>query len=162
MKKILLFLLFISILGCDVSFKRAHRSGTLMNDYIEEPVPEKYEKYLESTNFFMDAYATKQFDFVVENYLDPEFRPELRKEDLESLSGYIDKHAGLYRSYLKGQWGFVPENREGVKMLHSVKIVEHERATMHYIITFSQNSKNHKVIGLTIKERKGVRAPEEL
>lgn len=151
----------IDVASCDLQVNTAHRSGTVSDDYVAEAPPEKYRYMLKSTNNVLQALTSEQYGFIATNYVNTDMAPELTAAELQHVSISITKIAGEFNSFKEGQWGFVPEQKDGMNLVHSVKIVEHEKMPMHYIFTYLEGQPN-RIVGVTIKQRNGVRAPNEL
>jgi hypothetical protein len=160
-KFLLVFLVFI-FSGCDVEIGAAHRSGTVNNDYKEDTVPKNYENALKASNYIVKALMTEQYAYIAENYVDLTIATNLNENDIRSFYGQVKESYGNPKSYLENQWGFVPKTVEGKNLLFSVKIVEHDNKTLHYIIAFINDGEFSKIINLSIKERHRVRGPTEL
>lgn len=160
--KFMLVMLFTVLSGCDVIGGTAHRSGTLDNDYKEDPVPQHYANALTLSNYVVKTLIAGQYLFIAENYVDSNFSDHLDEIEIKRLYVQVRKIYGNPKSYMDNQWGFVTRNVEGKKLLFSVKIVEHENRTLHYIITFINDGQFRKMIGISVKERVGVRNPAEL
>jgi|GEM_PF-6140208 len=156
-------IIFVVILsGCDVGVGSAHRSGTIKNDYKEDVVPKKYANALKVTNYVVQALIAEQYSYITENYVDLSIAKNFNKNEIKSYYDNVKKNYGNATSSLENQWGFVPKTVEGEELIFSVKIVEHENKTLHYIITFVNDGEFRRIIGISIEERNGVRSPTEL
>lgn len=60
------------------------------------------------------------------------------------------------------QWGFVPAEENGMDLLFSYKIIEHEKGTLNYAFVFEDDGEYKKLVGVIIKPRNGPRKPNEL
>jgi len=76
------------ILGCDRS-NLGVRSGTLTDDYVEEPLSfavQKYKSALDTSNKIIEKFIEKDYDFIHSNYVDESFQNDFTAENMKVFS----------------------------------------------------------------------------
>jgi hypothetical protein len=151
--------------GCDGEVVIANRSGTVKDDYLEEPISErskKYENALLVSNAVLDKVRSGEYETIYKEFFDPRLRSILDEPKFTAMMKQIEAHFGPMTRYKPMQWGFVPRKEAGEKLLYSVKIVEHEKGAMRCLFVFADDGKYQRVLGFYAKPRTGVAAPGEL
>lgn len=154
--------LAVFISACEVTLSADIRSGTLKDDYIAEPLnskSQKYENALVISNMFVDHMKAGNVDSIYSKLFSEELRGLISKKNLEDILAQIANEKGEVTNYKKMQWGFITTNENGRDFVASVKIVEHERGVMKYLIVFNDDGKFEEIVGLRFKERAGVSPP---
>ncbi len=158
---VLLCLAWLTV-ACEVSINTDNRSGTLEDDYIEEPLgfmSEKYENALRVSNEFVDRMRDGSIDSIYSGLFSEELRGIVSKQDFEKVLAQIFAAKGKITKYKKMQWGFISGKENGRDFLASVKIVEHEKGMMKYLVVFNDDGKFDEIVGFRFKEREGVSPP---
>ena len=154
---------FIS--ACNFSVYSGERSGTVSDDFIEEPIKErslKYKRALTISNSVIEKIREGKYNDIESLYIRDDMKKALAADVIKLLiDGAIDA-MGPIKGYKKMQWGFVPAEENGVDLLFSFKIVQHENGALNYAFVFQDDKKYQKLVGLVIKPRTGTRAPNEL
>jgi len=153
-------LLFLS--ACEISLDVGNRSGTIKDDYIEEPLSKnsiKYEAAHQTSNEILNYLQTRNFEKIAQNHVSSEVKQQLNPKNLELLSEQAVHATGKIKNYKKMQWGFVPKEVEGSELLYSIKVVEHEKVKLNYFFVFKKDSDYKKVVGIYIKHIAGARPP---
>ena len=144
-------------MGCD--FNTNVRSGTVDDDYIEEPLAggaEKYEKALETSNTFVEYVKANRIDAIYQNLFSEELRATVSIGDFKEMLGKVNSAAGKIIRYKKMQWSFISYSEEGRDVIGSVKLVEHENEMLKYLLVFDRSGDLTRIIGFHFKQRKGV------
>lgn len=184
MTKLTMPLLFtLLLLACNGDTRDAGRSGTYQDDNLEAPILDKFKPYepaLLTSNTVLDLLIKKQYEKIVDEHVDPIMRPLLNAESIEKVMQTAEEKYGKIVSYKPMQWGFEPKTDHGkrdksdinqkiaekygdkkagkrIPILFSVKIVEHEKATLNYWFQFPSDGKYEKLMGIFYKEKKGTR-----
>jgi predicted DNA binding CopG/RHH family protein len=155
-----LILLTILLVGCDASIKIDNRSGTTDDDNIEEPLSRlslKYKNALETSNAIIELIKDKKFEKVASDYFSNDAKINLRVEDLKKSFTQTTSAVGSIKRYKQMQWGFLSKPIEKQSYIYSIKIVEHEKASLNYYFVFVKDSTYTKIVGLSVKIRKRVR-----
>lgn len=87
-KLVILAVLLISLLGCEVNSVYGNRSGTVDNDYIEEPLSEssiKYKKALDVSNSVIDLIISADYKSIEMNYVHRDMSEVLTESTLREL-----------------------------------------------------------------------------
>ena len=169
MRKLLFFVFilfgFLTLISeCKFNFNTAVRSGEINNDDVGEPIPffaKKFEPALNTSNAILENLKTNNINTVFNNYVHPDYKDIMSIQILTNLIDSVKKPVGAIKSYKTDQWGFIPQKEGDKDLLYSVKIVQHEKQTLHYFFVFLNDSKYDKIIGLHIKDRKGVRQAKD-
>ena len=148
--------------GCDFRTTVSSRSGTVTDDYVEEPLAsgaKKYENALKVSNAILDGLRSGRARAIHAEYFDPRLRQSFSEAEFIAFLEKINSYVGPLKQYKRMQWGFAPREEGGDKRLISTKIVEHERGMAPYHFVFEDDGKYEKLIALRIKERTGVAEP---
>ena len=157
--------LLLSSSGCDSEVVIANRSGTVNDDYVEEPISErsrKYENALLVSNAVLDKVRGAEYQTIYRELFDPRLKSILDEPKFSGMMKQIETHFGPIKRYKPMQWGFVPRKEGGENLVYSVKIVEHEKGMMRYLFVFADDGKYQKLLGFHAKPRTGVTAPGQL
>lgn len=160
--KILLFVVTGLIAACDVSFNFANRSGSMEDDYVEEPLSgmaEEYAPILDRSNRIIEAIQEKDIAYLYSEAFDEELVGIISREDFLKTLSAIENEAGTIKSYKPMQWHMFLGKDRGRKLIKSVKIVEHENFMVNYLFVFDYNFDNPKLLGFFFKSRQGVLTP---
>ena len=147
-------------MSCD--FNSNVRSGTVDDDYVEEPlagIAEKYESALETSNAFVEYAKANRIDAIHRNLFAEELRASVPIADFKQMVDQVNSAAGEIIRYKKMQWSFISYSEEGRDLIGSVKIVEHENEMLKYLIVFDKGGDFDRIIGFHFKQRKGVSPP---
>jgi hypothetical protein len=156
---------FLFLISCDINVDSGNRSGTVADDYIEEPITSsqmKYEKALITSNAVIEKIENGEYDYIYNNYIDDASKKVLTVQELQKIYSGAVAAMGPIKKYKKMQWGFLPKTENGLDYLISYKIIEHEKATLNYSFSFLRNGNYEKISGVGIRPRKGVRGPAQL
>lgn len=160
----ILFILIFIITGCDFKLKAGIRSGTLDDDYIEEPVSKlasQFKNALTTSNSILEKITQNDFLHIQKNYIHKDAKKIITAKAIQGLIIQAKKSAGSIISYKKMQWGFVPVTENKNIFLLSFKIVEHKKGKLNYKFVFKNDGKYKKIIGLYIKSYKSARLPNQ-
>lgn len=166
MKYLVLFLLMlISVGGCDMDFNASVRSGSIDDDYVEEPFStfsKKYENALSVSNLAVESIIKKDYAFLYDTVLSEELRGQVSKDELERgiESSLVD--FGEIKEYKKMQWSFIPKDIEAGSVVYSVKIVKHEKVDVSYVFVFRNDGKFENIIGIHSQVKRGVSPPGQI
>lgn len=156
-----LLIAIIFLCACEVNFDANNRSGTLEDDYVEEPLSNMSQKYgyaLQTSNALIERMKSNDLDFIYEKLFSDELRALISREEFQKMINKIHNAKGNIVRFKKMQWGFIPGTANGRSLIRSVKIVEHENGMVKYLVVFDEN-KLDKIVGMHFKERDGVSAP---
>jgi hypothetical protein len=151
--------------ACDSQLVIVDRSGTLDDDYVEEPISarsKKYENALLVSNAVLDKARGGEYRTIYDEFFDARLKSILDEPKFAAMMKQIEGHVGPIKRYKPMQWGFIPRNEAGEKFLYSVKIVEHERGMIRYLFVFADDGHYGKLVGFHAKLRTGIAAPGEL
>ena len=155
-----LFLILLSgffVSGCEFDSHISVNSSEGDNDYFEEPLTARSEKFspaLEISNKFIDLFSSGQLD-EARGLFDEEFSQTVSPEDLRSIRQQVLDGFGPMTEYLPMQWGFSTLTEDGEKVVYSTKIVVHEKAAAFYIFAFADDEKYDRIYGLNVRRRNG-------
>lgn len=166
-KTTLIILLAIAMFlsGCNIQTNTGIRSGTLKDDYIEEPlskISRQYATALEVSNAILKKIKSKEFESIHTNFVDKSVKGVFTTNDLSTINTQVENLSGPIKNFKKSQWGFIAKQVKTDKFLYSIKIVEHEKGTFNYIFVFKDDGKYKKVVGIHIKHKKGVRQSNQI
>jgi len=154
------------ILGsCSVEINTANRSGTVSDDYIEEPISEKSKKYsaaLESSNKLIELIKKKEFQKIHGSFVDDSMKSVLTEQVLENSYTEAVNAMGDIVEYKQNQWGFVPTKNDDLEYVTSYKIVFHEKGRLDYSFSFKLEGDQSKIFRIALKPRKKARMPNEM
>ena len=154
--------LSIALNACEVKFDANIRSGTIDDDYVAEPLSDmsrKYEHALQTSNAFINRMKSGDQDSIYENLFSSDLRNIVSQQDFQKVIRQIHNEKGKIVRYKEMQWGFISGKEEGRNFIGSVKIVEHEKGMMKYLIVFDDDNKFDEIVGFRFKERDGVSIP---
>jgi hypothetical protein len=155
-------LLLLSSAGCEVRFDAAHRSGTVSDDYVGEPLTKdvkKYEHALEVCNEFVRRLKKGEYDSIHAELCAESFQKAVGEHGIETIDRDAVACAGAMKSYKPLQWGFATRVELDRKFLYSVKIVEYERRKIRFTFVFDDDGKYDKLVGVHMRAWDGPRAP---
>lgn len=159
------FALLALVHGCDSGVVIANRSGTVKDDYVEEPISDRskrYENALQVSNVLLNKLRSAEYHAIYLDFFDSRLKAILDEPKFIAMMKQVEADFGPIKRYKPMQWGFVPRKENGENILYSVKIVEHEKRMMKYFFVFADDGKYQKLIGFHAKPRAGVSAPGEL
>jgi hypothetical protein len=159
-----LFLLAL-VAGCDGGVVIANRSGTVNDDYVEEPISnrsKRYENALLVSNAVIDKLRSAEYHAIHQEFFDPQFQATLDEPKFIAMMKQVELHLGPIKRYKPMQWGFVPRQEAGKNILYSTKIVEHEKGMMNYFFVFTDDGKYQKLAGIHARVRTGTTLPGQL
>lgn len=160
---ILLFVLSVeSASAVGIKFRINNRSGTLDDDYVAEPLSKlskKYENALKVSNEILVKIKAKNYSSIYDVYFDEKLKTMLSKERFETQMLNLEGEYGDLVRFKKMQWGFFTTEENGETFLCSKKIVEHQRTMLKYLFVFRNDGDFYKIVGIQIRERKGVQPP---
>ena len=150
--------------ACDVNTNTAHRSGTINDDYVEEPLSGnsiKYAEILETSNHVIELVKAKKYKEIYSSYLDESLKETITEAFV--IKSYEDaaNAMGEIVEYKEKQWGFRPNLENNTNYIVSYKIVFHEKGRLDYSFAFIENGDHSKITGFAIKPRNKVRLPNE-
>ncbi len=159
--------------GCDENegtFQQSTRSGTVSNDFVEEPLTKnakKYEQALLLSNRFLDLWAEKKFQEIHDQLIDPELLDDdkqeiLSVEKLADIHKNVEEAFGPMVGYKKMQWAFEPKRKKKQYFLFSIKIVQHEKGQANYLFQFLLDGGFKKLIGVYVRPKPTLRAPGQI
>ena len=164
-KSHILIILIFTLSGCDFKLKAGVRSGTLDDDYIEEPISNfavQYKNALTTSNFLLENITQNNYSHIQKNYIHKDASGILTSKAIEEVILKTIKSAGPIINYKKMQWGFVPITENKNDYLLSFKIVEHKKGKLNYKFVFKNDGEYEKIIGIYIKSYDPVRQPNEV
>jgi hypothetical protein len=155
-------LLCASSIGCNVHFDVSHRSGSVDDDYVGEPLTDdvrKYEHALEVSNDFLRRFRKDEYEAIDAELCSREFHELCGAEGLADIGAKAKEHYGTMLRYKPQQWGFASSTRDGRRLLCSTKIIECERTKVRCNFVFADDGKYEKLLGVHFSEWKGALAP---
>ena len=166
MKPTIRFIFFLyllaSLFGCDFSGAISTRSGTLDNDYVEEPLSGNVEKFgtaLVTSNNILHLMSQSKFNDIYRIYFSESMKSQMSKAQFRKLMDQIRQGAGPLKGYKEMQWNFFNGSDQGIDLLYSVKISEHEKTMMKYLFVFEKDRPYINLVGFFAKEYEGVTNP---
>lgn len=159
---IILLALAVGLGACDFNTNSNIRSGSLDDDYVEEPLgmlASRFENALTVSNALVDHLDANDLDAIYRNIMSDELRRSVTPQQFRNLIDRIKSAKGEVVRYKKMQWGFFNFVEEGRNLVGSTKIVEHENGMMKYLLVFENDGKFEKIVGFHFKERTGVSPP---
>ena len=157
---VIIIILFTS--SCEVSTNVSNRSGTLDDDYVEEPLSARSIKFapaLEISNDFINSIQSGNYDYIYSELISDGFKEELSKEEFMEMLNTIINLAGQIKMYKQQQWGFFTIKEDGNEYIGSVKIVEHENGILKYLFVFENDGVFKTLVGFNVKDRTEVTPP---
>jgi hypothetical protein len=144
----------VLIAGCELSVDGTNNSSLGDNDYYEEPISERSEKYATALDI-----SNKFIEFLVDGQLtnahglfDSRRQEVLSIEDFEKTYREILSDFGPFVEYKPMQWGF-STNLKLENIVVSIKIVGHEKSETFYVLNFEDNGIYDRIIGFSITAR---------
>lgn len=157
---ILCFLIAVS--GCDFSGNISARSGSLDDDYVAEPLSaavKKYETALTTSNNIMHLFSQSKYRDVYRIYFSDRMKAQVTMKEFQTFMKQVVNNAGQLKAYKEMQWSFSSGTSEGLDLLYSVKVAEHENTMLNYLFIFERDKPYINLVGFSVKERQGVAAP---
>ena len=161
---LVLWLGFAAVAGCNFFLTTTYRSGTVDDDYVEEPIDgraKKYENALLMSNAVLDRLRTRPGAAGPADAFEAGVRPFMSHPKFVALMRSTEAEVGPIKQYKRLQWGFAPTQDDEGKRLISTKLVEHERGMMRYQFVFADDGKYEQFVGFRINKRVGVAGPDE-
>lgn len=152
----------ITLPGCDFSGSISTRSGTLEDDYIEEPLATSVEQYrtaLLTSNNILHLMSQGKFNDIHRIYFSELMKSQMTRAQFRDFMQQIRNSAGPPLRYKEMQWNFFSGSDQGIDLLYSVKIVEHERDKVKYLFIFDKDRPYINLVGFAAKEYQGVSPP---
>lgn len=166
----LLWLPLICLWACKDAvdtFETSVRSGTITNDFVEEPLTEKAQQYqqaLSVSNRFLALWQQRDFAAIERELIHPSQveTQALSAARLAEIYQNVEKEYGKMLLYKPQQWAFEPKRAKRQYFLFSIKIVQHEKATLNYLFEFLLDEKYEKLIGFYVRPKPTLRAPGQI
>ena len=159
--KYLLLILVLSLQACDLSNTISIRSGSLDDDYVEEPLSSMVEKYqvaLTTSNNILTMISQGKHNDIHRIYFSDSMKSQLTRAQFADFMQQIKNNAGTMTNFKPMQWNFSTGEDQGVDLLYSVKIAEHENTMMKYLFVFDRDKPYTSLVGFFVKQREGVSA----
>ena len=148
--------------ACDLNSSSANNSSQGDNDYFEEPISERSEKYspaLETSNSFIEYLSRGQL-VSARGLLDPRLQAIISEEQFLAIHEQVLNEYGPLIEYKPMQWGFGTHTKRP-NVLASVKIAIHQNGETFYVITFEDDGIYDKIIGFKVRAKgEGERVPQ--
>ncbi|MDF1821048.1 MAG: hypothetical protein P1U64_05735 [Alcanivoracaceae bacterium] len=158
----LAILLLTHVAACDFSFGITGRSGSESDDYIAEPLGDRFKKYakvLEASNATIEAIQERDAENLYHNIAGELMKELVTYGDLEALIESIHDGAGQLTDYKPMQWHFFGGSENGIDLIYSVKIAEHQAGMVNYLLVFEGGIDRPKLYGIFLKDREGPLIP---
>ena len=162
MKVFTVLIVLLCLFGCDVNTVKVKRSGSIDNDFVEDPIPDDYKKVILTSNLIIDLLKKSDFKTINTHFVHETARETITESELANIFDQLEKQIGAIDIYLTSQWGIRPKSRDGVLYTYSVKIVKHQNAYMNYFFVFDLALSDSEIVGLYFKKKNGIRSPSEL
>lgn len=141
-----------------------NRSGSLDDDYVEEPISKSSSKYahaLEVSNEIVESLRDGKTHEVYERWFGEALRQSASEAQFaEALRGLED--FGPVREFRPMQWSFASRLEMGKPVLYSTKIVEHVKGRIGYVCVFEDDGKYQTLLGFHWRHYTGVHTPGQL
>jgi len=150
------------LLGCDSSLNYSNRSGTLEDDYVAEPLSatsQKYKKALETSNNIINLFKNGEYQGAYNKYFSDHLKSQVSTDAFQNNLNKLRSSVGVLNNYKPMQWGFFSGKDQGMNLLYSVKIAEHEKNMMKYLFVFNHEGDFNEIVGFHVKVREGVTPP---
>ena len=160
--KALILLLFLALQGCDFSGSVNVRSGSMDDDYLEEPLNRMVERYQTApttSNNILDMISKSQYPDIYRIYFSDSMKAQMTGKEFIDLMNQVKHHAGPLSNFKHMQWNFFTGEEQGMNLLYSVKIAEHENSMMKYLFVFDRDKPYIDLVGFYVKQRQGVSTP---
>ena len=165
--------------GCNYDTRASGRSGTYQDDYMESPIDEEFTAYrpaLDASNDIITLMQAGDAKTIADNYVLDELKPLLTEADIQKVIDSSTEKFGSIVEYKPMQWGFEPRVENGkrdksefnkvlaekygdgkkaaskIPIVFSVKVVQHENATVNYWLQFPDDGEYNKILGIYYKE----------
>lgn len=160
MKLLVIFLLTSVLIGCGVEVKGSASvfasSGSMRDQYIEEPIASDYFKYesaLLLSNKLIGLMAEGDYATVYSDYSSVDLKGSVDQQGFEKTMVGIMADAGQIEEFKPMQWYFREYEKGGRALLLSTKIVKHKGVMVSYNFLFEQG-RYDKIVGLTFENYK--------
>lgn len=153
--KILLLAMTLLMVACDNNVATFHRSGTVDNVEVEEPLAaavSQYQPQQDLSNQFIDALKANDTQTIYDNYLATELTAWLTLQQFQQFCDDYAKNIGTISSYLPGQWFFQRYTLDGRDFLANYKIVSHDNGKKLYLMIVFDGDNPDKIIGFHTRE----------
>ncbi len=154
--------LVAALTACSIQFETSHRSGTVRDDYVGEPLSDavkKYEHALSVSNTAVDKLIAGDAHSLYADLCGEECRKLAQEADLVNLCTKITKDFGAPKTYKPDQWGFATKSEEGRSILCSNKLVECEKGMARIIFLFADDGRYETLLGFQVREHTSVANP---
>ena len=160
----IVILFAILVVACNVSTTAGNRSGTIDDDYIEEPLSKSAKKYavvLESSNKIIELVKSEKYSEIHNSFVDESMKSIITEQVLETAFSDTKQAMGDVIDYKKMQWGFVSTVKNKLTYVFSYKIIFHEKGRLDYSFGFKEDGDHTKIISFAVKPRSKARMPHE-
>lgn len=150
-----LCLVLAAVSGCAPEVSTSVRSGSVHDDFVEEPLPDdvrKYEPVLRVSNTVMEQVLAGDYS-TVHRMLVPQVAAQLSEAQLQKGLAELHDSLGPVRAYKPMQWGFSFGEHEGIPLIQSTKIVRHEKGDVLYTLVFKRDGSLDQLLGFYAKPR---------
>ena len=163
--RFLFLFLMVGLSGCDFSGNISARSGPIDDDYVEEPLSglvEKYQTALVTSNNILQLMSKSKYPDIYRIYFSDAMKAQMTGKEFKEFMTRVKKEVGSLEVYKPMQWNFSSGEDQGMDLLYSVKIAEHEKTMMKYICVFERDKPYINIVGFSVKPRQGVSTPGQL
>ncbi len=154
--------LILSLSGCDLVGTIGVRSGTVDDDYVEEPLSggvEKFEPALVTSNNILHMISQSKYSDVYRIYFSDAMKAEMTRKEFKAFMNQVKQGAGALKAFKPMQWNFSSKEKYGRDYIYSIKIAEHEKGMLKYLFIFERDKPYIGIAGFSVKERQGVSTP---
>ena len=159
MNRLVFLFLIVALTSCDFDVNVNSRSGSMEDDYVEEPLigsVKKYDKALSTSNLFIDEIKLNNLSLTYESFFSESLRSTISLNQFENFIHQLVSERGKILAYKPMQWNFIKLEQDGKNYIASVKIVEHENVLMKYLVAFDANGPFDEIVYLNFKRKTGV------
>ena len=132
------------------------QSGTVYDDYLEEPLTEgvqKYEQALLTSNGAVELIASGDYALLRERYFADNLVASTTDESIAQMIEKLMVTVGPFVGYKVMQWSFTVTEEKGRKLLISQKILEFEKTLMYLRFAFFLESDYERFAGFHFEQR---------
>lgn len=164
MKSFFISLLAAVLIGCGVKVNGSASvfasSGSMRDQYVEEPIGSGYEKYepaLLLSNKLTELMEKGDYAAVYGGYASVDLKNSVGQQEFEKAMEGIMVDAGQIEEFKPMQWYFRVYEKKGRAYLLSTKIVKHKGLMVSYNFLFDQG-RYDEIVGLTFSNYKPLKA----
>ncbi|MFQ3207417.1 MAG: hypothetical protein ACI9IT_001574 [Glaciecola sp.] len=90
MKVFTVLIVLLCLFGCDVNTVKVKRSGSIDNDFVEDPILDDYKKVILTSNLIIDLLKKSDFKTINTHFVHETARETITESELANIFDQLE------------------------------------------------------------------------